>query len=37
MTGLPAGDYILESEVNAEWLYKEKSYANNRAAVPVTI
>jgi hypothetical protein len=37
VTGLAHGQYMLESEVNAEWLYKETSYSNNRAAVPVTI
>jgi hypothetical protein len=37
VTGLAPGQYVLEAEVNAEWLYKEESYANNRASVVVTV
>lgn len=36
-TGLPHGVYVLEAEVNAERLYVETDYANNRAWVPVVI
>lgn len=37
ITGLPAGQYILENEVNSEWPYEESSYDNNRAYWPVNI
>lgn len=37
ITGLPAGAYILENEVNSEWLYEESSYDNNRAYFAVRI
>lgn len=37
VTGLASGTYVLEAEVNAEWLYKESNYANNRAAQEVEI
>lgn len=31
VTGLPSGEYVLEAEVNAEHVYEESSYENNRA------
>lgn len=37
ITKLPSGNYVLEMEVNAEWLYKEADYTNNRSAVTVQI
>ena len=37
ITGLPGGQYVLEAEVNAEQVYEESSYANNRAWKTVTI
>lgn len=37
VTGVPSGSYILEAEVNAERLFEESDYANNRTAIPVTI
>jgi hypothetical protein len=36
-TGLAAGDYVLEEEVNAEHFFEEANYSNNSSAVPVTI
>jgi hypothetical protein len=37
VTGLAAGDYVLEAEVNAERLFEESSYANNRASNDVRL
>jgi hypothetical protein len=37
ITGLPAGDYVLEVEVNAERFFQEDDYADNSAAVPLTL
>ncbi|EYF08912.1 lysyl oxidase family protein [Chondromyces apiculatus] len=37
VTGVPAGDYILEVEVNPERRIGETSYDNNVASVPVTL
>jgi hypothetical protein len=37
VTEVAPGAYMLEAEVNAERLYAERSYANNRAAVPVLV
>ncbi|MBI2078956.1 MAG: hypothetical protein HYT80_11400 [Euryarchaeota archaeon] len=37
VTGLASGTYILEAEVNAERVYEEMDYTNNRAQVPITI
>lgn len=37
VTGLPAGQYVLEEEVNAHRLYVETDYNNNRAWVTVTL
>lgn len=37
ITEVPAGTYVLEVEVNAERLYMESDYANNRAAITVRI
>ncbi|MGH9195557.1 MAG: lysyl oxidase family protein [Acidimicrobiia bacterium] len=37
ITGLSSGTYVLESEVNAERLYEETSYQNNRARFSVNI
>lgn len=37
ITGMPAGNYFLEVEVNAEHLFTETNYANNSSAVPVKL
>lgn len=37
ITGLPSGSYTLEAEVNAEQVFEESDYSNNRVAVPVFI
>ena len=37
VTDVAPGAYILEAEVNAERLYVEGSYANNRAAIPAVV
>lgn len=37
VTDVAPGAYMLEAEVNAERVYRELSYANNRAAVPVVV
>lgn len=37
VTGVAAGSYVLEEEVNAHRLYEETDYNNNRAWVPVTL
>lgn len=37
ITGVPRGEYVLEAEVNAEHVYAEMSYDNNRAWRTVTI
>lgn len=37
VTGLPAGSYVLEAEVNAERFYQESDYDNNASAVAVQI
>jgi hypothetical protein len=37
ITDVPAGPYVLESEVNPERLYMETSYDNNAAAIVVDI
>jgi hypothetical protein len=37
VTDTPAGAYVLEAEVNAERLYTESNYANNRAWLPVVV
>ncbi len=37
VTGVSPGSYILEAEVNSERLYDESNYANNAAAVAVTL
>ena len=37
ITGLAAGDYVLEAEVNPEQLFEEVDYTNNSAAISVTI
>jgi hypothetical protein len=37
ITGLPAGEYVLENEVNAERFFVEADYSNNAASVQVTI
>ncbi len=37
VTGLSAGDYILEVEVNAEHFFQETDYSNNSAAITVTL
>jgi hypothetical protein len=37
VTGVPAGAYILEAETNAERLYLESDYTNNRAFLPVAV
>ena len=37
ITGIKAGNYVLEAEVNAERLYKEVRYDNNRQTFPITI
>lgn len=37
ITGVAAGTYVLEEEVNAHRLYEEADYSNNRASVTVTI
>jgi lysyl oxidase len=35
ITGLPAGDYVLEDQVNPEQLFPESDYTNNAAAVQI--
>ena len=37
VTGLRAGTYVLEAEVNAERLFEESDYADNRGTVTVTL
>ncbi|HVF20911.1 MAG TPA: lysyl oxidase family protein [Mycobacteriales bacterium] len=37
VTGLPAGTYVLEVEVNAERMFEESDYTDNRVAVPVAL
>lgn len=37
VTDVPDGTYILEAEVNAEWLFKESNYTNNRAGLAVRL
>jgi hypothetical protein len=37
ITDVAPGAYVLEAEVNAEHVYVEASYSNNRAAVPVAV
>ncbi|MGH8612044.1 MAG: lysyl oxidase family protein [Gammaproteobacteria bacterium] len=37
ITGVPSGSYKLEAEVNAEQVFEESNYENNRMAVPVFI
>jgi hypothetical protein len=37
VTGLPAGDYMLEVELNYDHLLGESNYDNNLAQVPVTV
>lgn len=37
VTGVDAGNYVLEAEVNPERLFTEVSYSNNAAAVEVSI
>ena len=37
VTGLQAGSYILETEVNAEHFFEETDYTNNSAAISVTL
>jgi hypothetical protein len=37
VTGLQAGSYILEVEVNAEHFFQEADYSNNSAAITVTL
>ncbi len=37
ITGVEAGLYVLEAEVNAEWFYKESDYTNNAAATIVPV
>lgn len=37
VTGVAPGDYVLEVEVNAERLFEESDYANNSAAIAVTV
>ena len=37
VTDVPSGAYVLEVEVNAERLYRESDYANNRAALPAVV
>ncbi|MGH2830924.1 MAG: lysyl oxidase family protein, partial [Actinomycetota bacterium] len=37
VTGLPQGDYVLEAEVNAERLFGESNYANNRGWLSIAI
>lgn len=37
VTGLATGAYVLEAEINAERLYVEESYTNNRAWLPVGV
>lgn len=37
VTDVPPGLYVLEAEVNAERVYTEESYANNRASVPIVV
>jgi len=36
ITGVPAGNYILEVELNPDWLIQEGSYADNVAAASVS-
>jgi hypothetical protein len=37
VTGLPAGPYVLEDEVNAERLFAESNYRNNASAIEVEL
>ena len=37
VTGVDAGNYVLEAEVNPERLFTEASYSNNAAAIEVTV
>jgi hypothetical protein len=37
VTGLPAGDYVLEAEVNPEHFFEEEDYGNGRGFQDVTI
>ena len=37
VTGLPSGRYVLELELNPERAFEESSFANNAAAISVTI
>jgi len=37
VTGLQAGDYVLEIEVNAEHFFQETDYTNNSASITVTL
>jgi hypothetical protein len=37
ITGVPAGHYVLEAEVNPAHFYREMDYANNSGAVLVAI
>lgn len=37
VTGLAAGDYVLEAEINAERFFEESDYTNNRAWVEVEV
>ena len=37
VTGLQAGDYVLEIEVNAERFFQETDYSNNSASIRVTL
>ncbi|OLD64429.1 MAG: hypothetical protein AUI47_06010 [Acidobacteria bacterium 13_1_40CM_2_68_5] len=37
VTGLQAGDYVLEIEVNAERFFQETDYLNNSASIRVTL
>jgi hypothetical protein len=37
VTGVPPGSYVLEAEVNAERFFEESDYADNRAALGVSL
>lgn len=37
ITDVPAGDYVLEVEVNPEWLFPESDFTNNSAAILISI
>jgi hypothetical protein len=37
ITGVPAGDYLLEVTINPDRILRESDYTNNSAVVPVTI